>query len=401
MTGDSSLATVFVRWTWCRALLHRGWWAVTSVYLVVDAHLPASELVLIGVGQSIAALVFEVPAGMLADTVSRKWSLVISHVLMGTAMLATGLVSGFMPILATQMLWGLSWNFASGADVAWISDELDEPTAVAVVLMRAEQAQLTGTVAGLVSVSALAWLTDPSSAMVLAGAGMLLLGVYVVARFPERRFRPIRVKRWSASWSILVRGSALVCASRVILGIFAATFLVNGVVNAFGRLYPLRLVDVGLSVDPLVWLGGLGVLMSLAGAGALRLVRPHINGVHTLRRGFVTACTVAAVGVTGLAVAPEANSGSLAVLLAAGALPLTRTFTTIWINEQTVSAVRATVHSLLAQAKYLGEIACGFAIAAVAHLATMPLALLICGGLLAVAALLVQHISSPRPEPAS
>ena len=62
------------------------WWAVTSVYLVVDAHLPASELVLIGVGQSIAALVLEVPAGMLADTVSRKWSLVISHVLIGTAM---------------------------------------------------------------------------------------------------------------------------------------------------------------------------------------------------------------------------------------------------------------------------------------------------------------------------
>jgi hypothetical protein len=31
----------------------------------------------------------------------------------------------------------------------------------------------------------------------------------------------------------------------------------------------------------------------------------------------------------------------------------------------------------------------------------MPLALLICGGLLAIAVLLVQHIGSPRPEPAS
>ncbi len=228
---------------------------------------------------------------------------------------------------------------------------------------------------------------------------MLLLGVYVVARFPERRFRPVRGKRWSASWSILRRGSSLVRASRVILGIFAATFLVNGVVNAFGR-YPLRLVDAGLSVDPLVWLGGVGVLTSLAGAGALCLVRQHFNGVRTLRRGFVTACTVGAVGVTGLAVAPGENSGSLAVLLAAGALPLTHTFTTIWVNRQTVSAVRATVHSLLAQAKYLGEIACGFAVAAVAQLATMPVALLICGGLLAAAALLVQHLGSPRPEPA-
>jgi hypothetical protein len=297
------------------------------------------------------------------------------------------------------MLWGLSWNFASGADVAWISDELAEPSSVPAVLMRAEQAQLTGTVAGLVGVSGLAWLTDPGTAMVLAGAATLLLGLHVMARFPERRFRPVRAKRWSAAWSILRRGSALVRGSRVILGIFAATFLVSGVDDAFGRLYPFRLVNVGLSVDPLVWLGGLGVLMSLGGAAALRVVRPHINGVHTPRRGFVIACTVAAVGVAGLAVAPQVGGGSLAVLLAAGALPLTRTFTTIWINEQTGSAVRATVHSLLAQAEYLGEIACGSAIAAAAHLTTMPVALLICGGLLAIAVLLVQLVSSPRPEP--
>ena len=72
---------------------------------------------------------------------------------LGAATFATDVVSGFMSVPATQMPWGLSRNFASGADMAWISDELDEPTAVAVVLIRAEQAQLARTVAGLVSVS--------------------------------------------------------------------------------------------------------------------------------------------------------------------------------------------------------------------------------------------------------
>jgi MFS family permease len=102
-------------------VLHRGWWLVTSVYLVVDARLSASELVLVGVAQSLVTLVFEVPAGVLADTVSRTWSLVASQVLMGSAMLATGLVTGFAPLVATQLLWGLSWTLASGADVAWIT----------------------------------------------------------------------------------------------------------------------------------------------------------------------------------------------------------------------------------------------------------------------------------------
>jgi MFS family permease len=336
-------------------------------------------------------LVFEIPAGVVADTFSRKWSLVGSHVLMGTAMVATGLVSGFGPLVATQMLWGLSWTFASGADVAWISDELDEPARVSAVLLRAERAQLTGMVAGLAAVGGLAWLTQRSTAIVLAGVSMLLLGAFVVVGFREQRFVPVAVKRWSASWSILAHGSVLVRGSRVLLVVFAATFLVNGVADAFGRLYPLRLVTIGLPVDPVAWFAGLGVLMCLAGAAALRVVQPHVDGAHTVGRGYVIACGVAALGVVGLASAPEAMSGSMAVLLAAGALPLTRSFGTIWVNRQAVSAVRATVHSLLAQAEYAGKIICGLAIAAIAQHASVFPALMSCGALLAVTILLVQY----------
>jgi hypothetical protein len=74
---------------------------------------------------------------------------------MGAAMLCTGLVSGFVPLVATQMLWGLSWTFASGADVARISDELDDPARVPVVLVRAGQAQLTGPLLALTTCAAL------------------------------------------------------------------------------------------------------------------------------------------------------------------------------------------------------------------------------------------------------
>jgi hypothetical protein len=78
------------------------------------------------------------------------------------------------------------------------------------------------------------------------------------------------------------------------------------------------------------------------------------------------------LGVVGLAAAPEEATGSAAVLLAAGALPLTRTIGAIWVNRQTGSHVRATVHSLLAQASALGEVACGLAVAAVAGSPACP-----------------------------
>jgi MFS family permease len=99
-----SLDAVYLRWIWWRALLHNGWWLITAVYLVVDAGLTPSELVLISAGQGLAALVFEIPAGVFADTVSRRWSLVISHALMGTAMIATALVTDYPAIVLTQML---------------------------------------------------------------------------------------------------------------------------------------------------------------------------------------------------------------------------------------------------------------------------------------------------------
>jgi MFS transporter, DHA3 family, tetracycline resistance protein len=364
--------------------------------LVVDAHLTASELVLVGIAQGAVALVFEVPAGVVADAFSRKWSLVVSHVFMGTAMIATGLVTEFGPLLATQMLWGLSWTFASGADVAWISDELDEPARTSLALMRSGRAQLTGAVAGMIGIGGLAWLTQRSTAVVLAGAAMLLLGLYVVFGFREQRFVPASTRRWWACWSILVRGWVLVGGSRIILVMFGATFLVNGVAGTFGRLYPLRLLDIGLSSDPVVWFTALGVMSLLMGAVALRIVQPHIEGVRTVRRCYVIACGVGAAGVLALANAPGPTSGSVAVLLAAGALPLTRTFSAIWVNRQTSSDVRATVHSLLAQAEYLGVIVCGLAIAAVARFARLPLAFVACSALLTITILLIQRLCSSR-----
>jgi MFS family permease len=390
MNGGPDLVAVFLRWIWWRAVLHNGWWLVTSVYLVVDADLSPSQLVLIAVAQGVTALVFEVPAGVVADTISRKWALVVSHALMGAAMIVTGLVTDFGPLVATQMLWGLSWTFASGADVAWITDELDEPARISVVLMRSGRAQLTGAAAGLVGIGAFASLMQRSTAMVLTGSSMLLLGLYVVLRFREVRFVPTPTRRWSASWSILVRGLTLVRHSRAILVMFAATVLVNGAGDA-GRLFQRRLVDIGLPVDPVAWFTVLGVLSLLVGAVAFRLVEPRIDGVHTVRRGYVIACAAGAIGLIGLAAAPEEVSGSAAVLLVGGvAMPLTRTLSTIWVNRQTSGDVRATVHSFLAQAEYLGEISCGLAIAGISRFAGLSSALVACGALFAATIVLVR-----------
>jgi hypothetical protein len=56
----------------------------------------------------------------------------------------------------------------------------------------------------------------------------------------------------------------------------------------------------------------------LVGAVALRVVEPHIDDVRKALRGYVIACAAGAVGLVGLAAAPEKLSGSAAVLLVTG-----------------------------------------------------------------------------------
>lgn len=226
---------------------------------------------------------------------------------------------------------------------------------------------------------------------------MLLLTLYVVIRFREQSFIPTSTRRISASWSTLGRGFALVHRSRAILLMFAATFLVNGAAVASGRLQARRLVDLGLPSDPVVWFTALGVLTLLVGAAALRVMERHIDGVRTALR-YVIACAAGAVGLVALAGAPEGVSASATVLLVAGiALPLTRTLGTIWLNRQTTADVRATVHSLLAQAEYMGEIACGLAVAVVAQVAGLSAALLTGAALFAITILLVQRLGLHDP----
>jgi MFS family permease len=389
---ERDVAKVYLRWMWMRAVLTRGWWLVTSLYLVVDAELSAFQLVFLGTAQGITALAFEVPAGVMADTISRKWSIVIAHALMGGGMLATGLVTAFPALVATQMLWGLAWTFSTGADVAWLTDELDEPHRVAAVLTAGARLEQVGSAAGLIGFGGLAWATDLATSIVVAGAAMWGLGLLVVARFSEQRFTPTREQRWRESLSIFRRGVELARRDHQILLVFAGTVLVNGAAEAFGRLFPKHLVELGLPAqpDPIVWLTALGLVTLALGAFALRIVESRIDGVGVARRAYAGASFVGALGLVVLALAPDDVTGMAGVLLVGGiSLTVTRCVGVIWVNRRTTSDVRATVQSFLAQAEYLGEISLGIGLGILAQATHISIAMLGAGALLAGAGALV------------
>jgi MFS family permease len=209
------LARMFLGWVFVRAILHNGWWLLASLYMVVDAGLSPAELLVIAAApaQGAPAVVFELPAGVLADALSRKWAIVVAHALMAAAMIATALFPSFVPLLASQMLWGIAWTFSSGADVAWITDELNEPERMHHVLSRQARWQLAGAGVGMVALGALGTLIGRPVVIVGAGVAMLALGGFVAARFPERNFVPIRTHRWRGAIRILRRGRRWRCGT--------------------------------------------------------------------------------------------------------------------------------------------------------------------------------------------
>src|SRR5712691_8966700 len=91
-------ATTFLRWTYMRAAFHRGYVLVSSLYFVVDAHLSAFQLVVLGAVMAVTMVLSDIPTGVWSDAFSRKWPLVLGHGSLAAGMVMTGVVVAF-PLL--------------------------------------------------------------------------------------------------------------------------------------------------------------------------------------------------------------------------------------------------------------------------------------------------------------
>ena len=63
---------------------------VTAVYYVTEVGMRPLQLVLVGTFMEVSIFVFEVPTGVVADTYSRRLSIVIGTAVMGAAVILFG-----------------------------------------------------------------------------------------------------------------------------------------------------------------------------------------------------------------------------------------------------------------------------------------------------------------------
>jgi MFS family permease len=74
---------------------------------------------------SISMFLFEIPTGAFADGYSRKKSVILGFIIAGIAVVLMGLFSNYLILLLLFICVGFGMTFVSGAEEAWVIDNLD------------------------------------------------------------------------------------------------------------------------------------------------------------------------------------------------------------------------------------------------------------------------------------
>jgi DHA3 family tetracycline resistance protein-like MFS transporter len=268
----------------------------------------------------------------------------------------------------SQVVWGVFATFTSGADVAWLTDEVGEERARH-LYVRGEQASLVGSLAGIVLSVALASISL-ALPIVVTGAGLVLLGGMLAVVMPEEGFtrrQRHEGQRLHRELVSTVRAGARQVRAHHVLALILGTAVLHGAsTEGFDRLADFHLlVDIGLpsfgDLDRVVWFGVLDGIGLLAGVGCLTVVRRrlHLEGhAHVARIlsviDVLLVVSVVAFGLTG--------SFSLAVAsfwLVAALRSAREPIFTAWINQGLDPTTRATINSMGGQADAIGQTAGG------------------------------------------
>lgn len=386
---------------WVQGALFAAWGLSALAWWVVDLGLSPIRLVLLGTAVELAVLLAESPTGAVADTYSRKWSQIISWLLMGFAAFATPLFPNLALLLLWQALFGLGYTFQSGADLAWVTDEMTgdrnaagsqsvgdagrEPESVDHLVLRHAMWRLVGVACGLIGAVSVLAVTDVSieAVMMVAGGSVMAFGLVLAVIMPENHFTPAKDRSEGGPESALSGlasvartwkdGLALMRSRRALRVIVILTVVISAADEMVDRLDLVRLVDLGapaVSGDATaVWFGLAWLAMTLVTIPTIA----WLNRCDLEQSNAVSARTVAALTVVGgtgillMAIGPLA----LAVVGWATRDVMRETVEPVidaWTNRNAESEVRATALSFKSQAMAAGEIGGGLILGGLAEL---------------------------------
>jgi DHA3 family tetracycline resistance protein-like MFS transporter len=340
---------------------------VTAIYRLQTVNLDPFQLVLVGTVLEATCFLFEVPTGVVADTFSRRLSVILGFGFLGVGMAFEGIFPVFAAVLVGQVIAGIGYTFLSGAHEAWIADEVGEEN-LGHVFMRNGQVVQAGALLGTLASITLGSI-ELTLPIILGGVLTVCLSLFLAAVMPETGFKPTpRGERttWQAMGHTFGEGMRTV-RRRPSLGTFLIIAAFFGLASeGWDRLWEANfLLNVGFpdwfGLKPVVWLGAMGMVGGLIGIATNEYVRRRMD--LSRREALVrnvrifTAMRIASVVLFAFApnfwVALAGRWGK--AVFASVQDPLYRA----WLAQSIDSRVRATVLSMMGQVDAIGQIAGG------------------------------------------
>lgn len=393
------------------------------VYWVRTAHLNPLQLTLLGTMLEVTYFAAQLPTGVLADLVSRRLCVIAGWALTGLGWIEQALSPGFGNLMAAQVLVGLGIALASGAQEAWIADELGADR-MTTVYVRATQVGIAFQIVGAVAAAGLAYvgLTVP---LYVGGGVALAVAAYLVVAMPENNFRPAaRARAGHATASALrqalasVRGQTR--ATRRAVAAVPGLLLVFGMIaclgawsESFDRLWgKLLLSDIGLphafGMRDTTWLSVISIEVALAGLATSEFARRRTArlGPRSVAGTLFGLTVVTTIGAVAFAVSHSFLLALVALLLVDASRTAEGPLIAGWMVARIDPAYRATALSAKEMCDAAGQIGGGPVFGGIGNLTSVRTALLTADALLAPALALLgvatrrlrAHADTPEPD---
>lgn len=384
-------ARVYVRVMGTLEGLEWGFWLAASVWWIVILDLSPLQLVAMGAVLEISVLISETPTGVVADLVSRRRSVIIAQVLMGLAYIWAVASFNYWVILPAQALFGVGWTFRSGADTAWVTDELKgmgrgDDDDIERLLVRKHRFGILVAILSLSATMLIGTVTSVRTVAVILGLVSIAMAGYLRLVMREDHFTPGRDE--ARGFVETLRSGLDVVVTRPRLRVLVGVILVLDMgAEAFDRLgHKFFLDNGGWEDDSLLGLGVLFLFLAVAGLVVNALAARALESGSGVARLASLLILVAAVGAT------VTMSTTMLIFIGVGLMLQDSTREALWpvlegwANRDAPSEVRATVHSLMGQVTAVGQLAGGLALGAVAQATSVRLVLAIAAVLWFVAA---------------
>ncbi|GGA72259.1 MFS transporter [Ornithinibacillus halotolerans] len=379
--------TVYIFTSFTSAFLFTFIFTVNLLYHVQIVELTLIQLVLVGTVLELTVFLFEIPTGLVADLKSRKLSIVIGYVLIGTGFLLEGLFPLFLTVLLSQILWGVGYTFTSGAGQAWIADEIGEEKSSLAFIKGARAGNLGRIIA--IPISILIGYQMINYPIIIGGLGMIGLAIILHIFMKEDNFKPAPKEERQSSFTQMkdsLRNVIKYSKASLLLRILLLIGLLFGLYSeGIDRLWISHMKEFGnltllTDSDLVLFTGGVQFIIVLVTFIALHFISKS-NIYSKLKAIYIAlfiGSTFIIVSLLGFAFSTFIISLIICYIILEVSRATMEPLTDVWLNRLIKeSNMRATFFSIKGQVDAIGQIGSGPIIGSIAETFMTRIALVV------------------------